>query len=225
MRKPQQGQSACGETVSSVATDGPSSAILRDPLESDEYILPLLQFGQVLRRNSQRIGHLLIQQVSTVTHNRAQLVLNGLQPQSQAYELVKNEFVRFPVQCDQRIYGRLSVPPDPVDHNRPALSFNLAHLLAEVCSLILYSSEEMAFLRGQISQLSGTVPQRLTNREQQVLNLMGRGYCQKEIAALLCIATSTLCVHQRNIYRRLGVRNKYEALLVAYQAGLLTFID
>jgi len=55
----------------------------------------------------------------------------------------------------------------------------------------------------------------LTVREQEVLRLLARGLTNKEIAAATHLATDTVKTHLRNIYRKLGVRNRSQAVSVA----------
>jgi DNA-binding NarL/FixJ family response regulator len=53
----------------------------------------------------------------------------------------------------------------------------------------------------------------LTNREQEILNHVSRGYLDKEIADLLHISIWTVHNHVKNIYDKLGVHNRTEAVL------------
>ena len=53
----------------------------------------------------------------------------------------------------------------------------------------------------------------LTNREQEILNHVSRGYLDKEIAHLLNISIWTVHNHVKNIYDKLGVHNRTEAVL------------
>jgi len=52
----------------------------------------------------------------------------------------------------------------------------------------------------------------LTRREREILSLMAKGKINKEIAALLYISPETVKKHVQNIYVKLGVHNKIEAL-------------
>lgn len=52
----------------------------------------------------------------------------------------------------------------------------------------------------------------LTQRENEVLGLLSKGFLYKEIADKLSIATSTVKRHVSHIYQRLQVQNKTEAI-------------
>lgn len=61
--------------------------------------------------------------------------------------------------------------------------------------------------------------QSLSAREQEILNYLAKGYRYKEIAALLFISVETVRTHIRNIYEKLQVNSRTEALLKAYPRG------
>ena len=61
----------------------------------------------------------------------------------------------------------------------------------------------------------------LSRRESQVLDLVARGFTYMEIATQMGVAVSTVQTHVRNIYGKLGVHNKTEAVYEARQFGLL----
>jgi DNA-binding NarL/FixJ family response regulator len=53
----------------------------------------------------------------------------------------------------------------------------------------------------------------LTGREQEVLSLMAEGLLYKEAADRLGLSVDTIRAHLRNIYKKLRVRNRTEAIL------------
>jgi DNA-binding CsgD family transcriptional regulator len=57
----------------------------------------------------------------------------------------------------------------------------------------------------------------LTPREAEVLNLVARGYTNREIAAVLVISVKTASVHVSHILRKLGVPNRLEAAAIAHR--------
>ena len=51
----------------------------------------------------------------------------------------------------------------------------------------------------------------LTPREKQIIRLVARGMSNKSVAQLLAISEATVHFHLKNIYRKLGVRNRTSA--------------
>jgi DNA-binding CsgD family transcriptional regulator len=61
----------------------------------------------------------------------------------------------------------------------------------------------------------------LSERELEVLNLLASGRTNSEVARELFISLGTVKSHTGNIYRKLGVKNRAEALTRARQLGVL----
>jgi non-specific serine/threonine protein kinase len=62
----------------------------------------------------------------------------------------------------------------------------------------------------------------LTRRERKILTLLEEGLTNREMAEAETLALSTVKWYVRQIYGKLGVNNRREALAVAREAGLLT---
>ena len=62
---------------------------------------------------------------------------------------------------------------------------------------------------------------KLTRREGEVLKLMAKGARNKEIGKTLVIAERTVKVHVGNIFNKLNVNNRTEAVVLAMKMGLL----
>ena len=60
----------------------------------------------------------------------------------------------------------------------------------------------------------------LTDREQEVLTLMTRGYTNRQIAEALLITPNTVKKHVDHVLQKLGVSNRAAAVAVALRAGL-----
>lgn len=61
----------------------------------------------------------------------------------------------------------------------------------------------------------------LTARELEILTLIGKRLSDKEIARTLSLATSTIHRHTANIYAKLGVSRRWDAVIKAQALGLL----
>ena len=68
------------------------------------------------------------------------------------------------------------------------------------------------------------VLERLTTRELEVLHLVARGSQNREIAERLRVSIKTVEFHLGNILGKLGARSRTEAVMRAWQAGVLTIV-
>lgn len=66
------------------------------------------------------------------------------------------------------------------------------------------------------------VEQILTNAEREILKEIASGKMTKEIAADRNISSHTVITHRKNIFKKLGVSNVYDATRYAIRAGIIT---
>ncbi len=64
----------------------------------------------------------------------------------------------------------------------------------------------------------------LSDREREVLSLVGQGATNREIADMLVITANTVKVHLRNILHKLDLRNRQQAAGYAVQQGITPYL-
>lgn len=86
------------------------------------------------------------------------------------------------------------------------------------------SARVMRRVAGRLAAPEDAV-ERLTPRELEVLRVAARGLSNKEIAARLTISTRTVQVHLANVFAKLRVGSRTEAVMHAVRRGLISVAD
>jgi DNA-binding NarL/FixJ family response regulator len=61
----------------------------------------------------------------------------------------------------------------------------------------------------------------LTAREEEILRHLGRGYSNAEIAQVLVLSEHTIKTHVTHLLRKLRLRDRTQAVVLAYEAGII----
>jgi LuxR family maltose regulon positive regulatory protein len=78
-----------------------------------------------------------------------------------------------------------------------------------------------AMKAASLAQLGGALVDPLTNREQEILQLLAEGLSNKEIADRLIVAPSTVKQHLKNIYSKLDVHSRTQAVTRGQELNLI----
>lgn len=95
-------------------------------------------------------------------------------------------------------------------------AFDLVQAIRSAAGGLLTIDPEIAALAIVAQDGMDIDQEALSDREQAVLNLLLQGISNNAIAGRLRISPSTVKFHLRNIYSKLGVRSRAEALAVIY---------
>jgi len=78
------------------------------------------------------------------------------------------------------------------------------------------------YLHGRSRQEAMSSKDPLTQREREVLKLIGEGYKNKEIADYLCVSPKTVEKHRANIMKKLDLHNASALTAYAIKEGMVT---
>jgi DNA-binding NarL/FixJ family response regulator len=80
---------------------------------------------------------------------------------------------------------------------------------------------EFTRLRSSRAVVPGSLLAALTPRETEVLRLVAEGLSNTEIAGRLVVTEETVKTHVSHILSKLGLRDRTQAVVIAYESGLV----
>jgi DNA-binding NarL/FixJ family response regulator len=108
---------------------------------------------------------------------------------------------------------------------RPADLVDAIRVVAGGDALLAPTATRKLLDRFLITDVTPSAPSgsldKLTDREREVLTLLARGSSNAEIAARLVVTEATVKTHVSAILRTLGVRDRVQAVVLAYDLGLV----
>lgn len=103
-----------------------------------------------------------------------------------------------------------------VAHGDATISPRVTRRMLEMFAPMLPGEEENDAEEVDLSLLNS-----LTERETEVLKLIAQGYTNQEIAERLFISMTTVKTHVGNILEKIGAQNRVQAVIFAFQHGLV----
>jgi DNA-binding NarL/FixJ family response regulator len=93
-------------------------------------------------------------------------------------------------------------------------------------SSLLSPSITRRMIEARLDRPAGGPPPRvlasLTPREREILGLLGRGLSNAEIAESLVVSETTVKTHVGRVLMKLGLRDRVQAVIFAYESGVVT---
>ena len=109
------------------------------------------------------------------------------------------------------------VPPEELVHGVRIAAGGESLLAPSVTRRLI---EEFARQRSPV-QASSKAMDSLTDREREVLKLLARGLSNLEIAGELHVGEATVKTHVAHVLDKLELRDRVQAVILAYEAGLV----
>ena len=135
-----------------------------------------------------------------------------------------------------RSAGRAALGDKPIPRNRVSLPYSIGDLLqdtpeklepvdrTQLATSIKALSTGLDSNPGSVDNIVEGVNSllgQLTDRERDVLRLMGVGRSNAEIADELVIGAATVKTHVSSIFAKLQVRDRVGAVIIAHESGLV----
>jgi DNA-binding NarL/FixJ family response regulator len=129
----------------------------------------------------------------------------------------RDEYVFDALQSGASGFLLKNAPPEELLHAVRVVAAGDALLAPSVTRRIIEQ-----FARRRPDPRAGARLNELTQREREVLILLARGKSNAELAAELFVTEGTVKTHVSSLLAKLGVRDRVQAVVLAYESGLVT---
>ena len=110
-----------------------------------------------------------------------------------------------------------NAPPEELLHAVRVVAAGDALLAPSVTRRIIEQ-----FAQRPVRPALATQLESLTQREREVLTMLARGKSNAELAAELFVSEGTIKTHVSSLLAKLGLRDRVQAVVLAYESGLVT---
>jgi len=125
---------------------------------------------------------------------------------------------------DENVYAALHAGADGFlpKRARPAEIVDAVRIIAGGQTLLFPAAiRSLAARHAPVAAPTGATFAGLTPREREILQLMARGLSNSEIAGELYLGLQTVKTHVSSLLRKLGARDRTQAVIAAYEYGLV----
>ena len=129
----------------------------------------------------------------------------------------RDEYVFESLQAGASGFLLKNAPPEELLHAVRVVAAGDALLAPSVTRRIIEQ-----FARRPVRPERGPELEALTQREREVLTLLARGKSNAELAAALFVREGTIKTHVSSLLAKLGLRDRVQAVVLAYESGLVT---
>jgi DNA-binding NarL/FixJ family response regulator len=128
----------------------------------------------------------------------------------------RDEYVFDALRCGASGFLLKNAPPEELVHAVRVVAAGDALLAPSVTRRIIEQ-----FADSPIKPELGSALESLTQREREVLVLLARGRSNAELAAELFVSEGTIKTHVSSLLAKLGLRDRVQAVVLAYESGLI----
>ncbi len=173
--------------------------------EADSMIDILISFNTEFSRQSTEIEILLLISILHKKKNNKQKSINFMK--KALFEAEKNNYIQVFIEEKNETYSIIKNVVEELEEKNLNVDKSFAYIVLKNINLDITSKIKRLSVKKILNPLS--------KKENEVIVLISKELSNKNISLNLNITENTLKVHLKNIFRKLGVKNRKEALLKA----------